>query len=108
MPSPPSSTDEFWAAAAPLLEAGRAEPGTIMGGECLRAGKEFVAMPHHRGPGIVVKLPRARVTSLIDAGDGQPFSPNGRVFREWVLIEDHDPERWTELLREALAFVTTP
>ena len=106
MTSPTTSNDEFWAAAAPLLENGRAQPGTIMGGECLRAGKEFLAMPHHKGPGIVVKLPRERVASLIEAGDGQPFSPNGRVFREWVLVEGHDHTRWTELLLEAHAFVT--
>ncbi|MEZ4501605.1 MAG: hypothetical protein R3C39_03180 [Dehalococcoidia bacterium] len=106
MPGSSASADEFWEAAAPLLEDGRAQPGTIMGGECLRAGKEFVAMPHHKGPGIVVKLPRERVTALIEAGQGRPFSPNGRVFREWLLVEDHDPARWTDLLLEAHAFVT--
>lgn len=101
-----ASTDHFWEAAAPLLADGRAEPGTVMGNECLRAGTEFVAMPHHRGPGIVLKLPRDRVASLIEAGEGQPFAPAGRAFREWVLVEEHDPARWVALILEAHAFVT--
>ncbi len=39
-----------------------------MGGPCVRAGKEFVGMPHHKGPGLVVKLSRDRVDQPIDSG----------------------------------------
>ncbi len=80
--------------------------GTIMGGACVRAGKEFVAMPHHKGPGLVVKLPKARVAELIEGGTGQSFAPAGKVFSEWVLVEDHDEKAWQKLLRESVAFVT--
>ena len=98
---------EFWDAAAPLLAEGSIEEGTIMGGPCVRSGGEFVGMPHHKGPGIVVKLPRDRVDALVGAGEGAPFAPAGKVFKEWVLIEAHDEDRWQELLRESIAFVTS-
>ena len=100
-----SAGDAFWDAAAPLLAAGDVEEGTIMGGACLRTGGEFVGMPHHKGDGIVVKLPRDRVDEMIAAGEGAPFAPAGKVFREWVLVEAHDDDRWVELLRESVAFV---
>lgn len=99
-------SDAFWDAAAPLLAEGLIEEGTLMGGPCVRAGKEFVAMPHHKGPGIVVKLARCEVDAMIESGEGQAFAPAGKVFREWVLVEAHDDDRWTALLREAVAFVT--
>ena len=76
-----------------------------MGSPCLRAGGEFVGMPHHEGPGLVVKLPGERVAAMIDAGDGAPFAPAGRVFREWVLVESHDEAHWEALLRESADFV---
>lgn len=53
----------------------------------------------------MVKLPRARVDELIDAGTGASFAPAGKVFREWVLVEEYDEQRWTDLLRESIAFV---
>ena len=98
-------SDEFWDAAAPLLAEGHIEEGAIMGGASVRSAGEFVGMPHHKGDGIVMKLPRDRVDALIYAGDGAPFAPAGKVFREWVLVEAHDEDRWVELLRESLAFV---
>ena len=99
-------SDEFWDTAQPLLAEGVIEEGTLMGGPCVRAGGEFVGMPHHKGPGIVVKLSRERVAELIDAGEGQPFAPAKKVFKEWVLVEDFDEQRWTALLREAVEFVS--
>lgn len=99
-------SDEFWDAAAPLQAEGVLAEGTIMGGPCVRtASGEFVGMPHHKGPGLVIKLPKARVQGLIDEGAGQSFAPAGKVFAEWVLIEAHDEEGWESLLRESVAFV---
>lgn len=98
-------SDQFWDAAAPLIAEGLLEEGTIMGGPCVRAGGEFVGMPHHKGPGIVVKLDRADVDAMIEAGDGAPFAPAGKVFREWVLVETHNEARWQDLLRASVAFV---
>ena len=97
---------EFWDVAEPLMAEGVIEEGTIMGGRCVRAKGEFVAMPHHKGPGIVVKLPKDRVAALIDRGGGQSFAPAGKVFREWVLIESFDEDVWQDLVRESVAFVS--
>ncbi len=99
-------SDEFWDVANPLQAEGLLTEGTIMGGPCVRTERgEFVGMPHHKGPGLVVKLPKARVQALIDEGTGQPFAPAGKVFSEWVLIEAYDDGVWASLLRESVAFV---
>jgi hypothetical protein len=98
-------SDEFWDCAAPLLAGGVIDEGTIMGHACIRAKGEFVAMPHHKGPGLVVKLPKERVADLIDDGEGQSFAPAGKVFSEWVLVEAFDERRWQDLIRESVAFV---
>jgi hypothetical protein len=84
---------------------GRVHEGTIMGGSCARVSGEFLAMPNFRGPGLVVKLPAARVNELIEVGTGASFAPAGKVFREWVLIEALDEAAWRKLLLEGVAFV---
>lgn len=99
-------SEQFWDAAAPLMAEGLLEEGTIMGGPCVRSGGEFVGMPHHKGPGLVVKLDRSAVDAMIDSGEGAPFAPAGKVFREWVLVEAHDEPRWQELLRSSVVFVS--
>jgi hypothetical protein len=96
----------FWDLAAPLLAAGEADEGTIMGGRCLRIRGQFLAMPHHQAEGLVVKLPARRVAELVASGTGRPFTPNGRVFREWVHIPAYDASLWASLLAEARAFVS--
>lgn len=79
--------------------------GTIMGSACLRVGKEFLAMNHHKKDGLVVKLPADRVSELIDNGEGESFAPAGKVFKEWFAVTDLDEARWRELLAEGVAFV---
>ncbi len=101
-----TSNAEFWDHVAPLLASGTLDEGTIMGGRCVRVRGEFLAMPNHRGPGMVVKLPRERVTALVTEGRGAPFSPNGRVFREWLLVPGYDAALWDQLLAEGRQFVT--
>jgi hypothetical protein len=102
-----SSQEPFWDVVQPLIADGTLEEGTIMGGPCVRTtAGEFVGMPHHKGPGLVVKLPRDRVDELIRSGAGQSFAPAGKVFKEWVLVEDVDADRWDALLRESVAFVS--
>jgi hypothetical protein len=89
------------------MAEGILEEGTIMGGRCMRTtAGEFVGMPNHKGPGLVVKLSRDRVDELIGAGRGQSFAPAGKVFKEWVLVEAFDAEEWDALLRESVAFVS--
>ncbi len=78
-----NADDLFWQLADELrAEEPRVVEGTIMNGRCLKVGKEFLALVDYKGSGLVVKLPRARVAELIVQGDGVPFAPAGRVFRE--------------------------
>jgi hypothetical protein len=101
-----SASDVLWDLAAELMaEDERIVEGTIMGSPCLRVGKEFLAMPHHEKEGLVVKLPAARVSELIDTGEGESFAPAGKVFREWLAVTSIDETRWRGLLREGIAFV---
>ena len=50
---------------------------------------------------MLVKLPVERVGQLIAAGEGEPFAPAGRTFREWVALPRSDRPRWRDLLAEA-------
>jgi len=106
-----SPTDEslFWNLVRELqADDPRIVEGTIMGGRCARVGEEFLALVDYKGSGLVVKLPRERVSQLIESGVGRPFAPAGRVFREWVAIPKRDRRRWRSLLFEGVAFVGEP
>jgi hypothetical protein len=96
----------FWQLAAELQARDpRVQEGTIMNGRCLRVGKEFLALVDYKGSGLVVKLPKKRVAELIQVGIGQPFSPAGKVFGEWVSVPTPDERRWRDLLCEGIEFV---
>lgn len=100
----PAAASDFWDHVAPLLAAGAAEQGTVMGGPCLRVLGKFLAMPNHRGPGLIVKLPAGLLAALISEGAGEPFAPARRVFKEWVLVPRYDAALWDALLGEARQF----
>ena len=96
----------FWELAEELRnEDARIVEGTMMNGRCLRVGDEFLALVDFKDSGLVVKLPAGRVDALIAEGVGQPFSPAGRVFREWVSVPDLNREVWLALLWEGVEFV---
>ena len=76
----------------------------MMGFPCVRLAGKFLASYDDRADALVVKLPRDRVAELVGNGDGEPFAPAGRVFREWVAIPTADPELWRTLLAEAVDF----
>lgn len=98
--------DVFWELAAELQdEDARIREGTIMNSRCLRVGKEFLALVDFKGSGLVVKLPKSRVTEIIEAGGGRPFAPAGRIFGEWLSVPKIDRRRWRGLLREGIKFV---
>jgi hypothetical protein len=101
-----SAPDLFWEIAEALkhMEPDVVE-GTIMNGRCLRVGKQFLALVDYKGSGMVVKLPRDRVDSLIESGAGRPFGPAGRIFREWVSVPEPDRPLWESLLAEGITFV---
>ena len=74
---------------------------TMMGYPCVRRAGRFFASFDTSADALVVKLPRYRVGELISEGTGEPFAPNGRVFREWVMIPEPDAGVWELLLAEA-------
>ena len=98
--------DLFWDLAAELIaEDTRVAEGTIMNSRCLRVGTEFLALVDYKGSGLVVKLPKARVIELVEAGEGQPFGPGKKIFKEWLSVPLPDRRSWAALLREGVSFV---
>ena len=81
---------------------------TMMGYPCVRRAGRYFASFDTKADALVLKLPSGRVDELVDDGTGQPFAPNGRVFREWVTIPRPDDAVWERLLAEALAFAAPP
>ena len=77
---------------------------TMMGYACVRLAGKFLASYDEKAGCLVVKLPRERVTELVETGDGDPFAPAGKVFREWVSIPTVDRKLWQTLLAEAVDF----
>lgn len=88
-----------------MVSAHSVERGTMMGFPCMRIKGDFFASADHKSGDLIVKLPKERVTALIDAGEGEPFAPAGRTFKEWVSIPSRDAKQWRLLAEEALLFV---
>ncbi len=87
----------------PRVQVG--EGGQRFGSSGLQVDGHIFAMVSSRGE-YVVKLPRARVDALVDAGVGHRFDPgHGRLMKEWLALEPGTDADWTALAREALAFV---
>jgi hypothetical protein len=77
---------------------------TMMGYPCVRLAGRFLASYDDQAGCLVVKLPRERVTELVENGHGDPFAPAGKVFREWVSIPIVDRGTWQVVLAEAVDF----
>ena len=77
---------------------------TMMGYPCVRLAGAFLASYDDRAGCLVVKLPRERVAELVELGQGDPFAPAGKVFREWVSIGAVDRDLWQRLLAESVDF----
>jgi hypothetical protein len=77
---------------------------TMMGYPCVRLAGRFLASYDDKAGRLVVKLPRDRVTELVESGHGDPFAPAGKVFREWVSIPTVDRSLWQAVLAEAVDF----
>lgn len=77
--------------------------GRGFGSNALKINNKIFAMLVGRR--LVVKLPRARVTELIETGRGQPFdSGKGRPMKEWVALTGDEAE-CRALVVEAQSFV---
>jgi hypothetical protein len=97
-----AGTALFWTLADALVTGGEAQRGTLMGFDCLRTEGGFLATVDRKTGDLIVKLSRERVAALVAAGEGRPFAPAGKVFREWVAIPEPDRRRWRALLAEGV------
>ncbi|HEY1333406.1 MAG TPA: TfoX/Sxy family protein [Myxococcaceae bacterium] len=102
--SAPLADPRFAAVIDEFARDRRVTGGTMMASVGLKVGGKIFAMLV-RGE-LVVKLPRERVSALVDAGLGQQFDPrrDGRLMKEWVVLSGDDPP-WVEVAREACSFV---
>lgn len=91
--------------ASPLRDLPGVTSSTMMGLPCLRLSGAFFASWDRRTGDLLVKLPAARVTDLVDAGHAHPFAPAGRRFREWAAVPSGAPTTWEALLDEAFDHV---
>ena len=94
--------DDRWQQLVADAEGGDVTAGKMFGSAGLRTGTKFFAIWWHEQ--LVVKLPAARLTELVDAAQAQPFEPmEGRRMNGWIVLgEDVD---WAPLTEEARAFV---
>ena len=99
------ATAFFWDVASEFLDDESVERSTMMGFPCLRVNKQFFASAEPKTGDLIVKLPAERVLSMIEAGEGHEFAPNGRRFKEWVRVAERDEARWKALMAGALQFV---
>jgi hypothetical protein len=87
---------------------GVAVPGAVgaggFGASALKVHGSIFAMLTHGG--LVVKLPRDRVRSLIEDGVGVPYDAGkGVPMKEWLSVATDEERVWFALGREALDFV---
>ncbi len=77
--------------------------GQGIGSRALKLDGKMFAMLNSAGS-FVVKLPRARVATLVAAGRGWHFDPvHGRPMKEWLVV-DGRPTSWLSLAREAYEY----
>ncbi len=87
-------------------QPGITPPGATggFGRGALRVGGRIFVM-FVRGQ-LVLKLPKARVDELVDAGHGVRFDANkGTPMKEWLALAADSPQPWPALAKEALEFV---
>jgi hypothetical protein len=101
---PPVDDPRFGAVTKAFATDRRVTSGRMMASLGLKVDGKIFAMLV-RG-NLVVKLPRERVSELVDTGLGRQFDPrgDGRLMREWVVLEGAQPP-WPEVAREAYRFV---
>jgi TfoX/Sxy family transcriptional regulator of competence genes len=77
--------------------------GRMFGSAALKTrGKVFAMLVRNQ---LVVKLPRAQVDSLIQAGLGEAFDPgHGKLMKEWVALGQQSVS-WSEVTKDARDFV---
>jgi len=110
MAEPGNKTEKRFAA---IVEAFAGNPAVthskqgsrLFGSSALKVHDKIFAMVSSSGE-FVVKLPKARVDTLVSSGVGERFDANrGRPMKEWLEVRSESAEEWLQLAREALEFV---
>ena len=110
MADPGNETEKRFAA---IVEAFARNPAVthskqgsrLFGSSALKVHDKIFAMVSSSGE-FVVKLPKARVDTLVSSGVGERFDANrGRPMKEWLEVRSESAEEWLQLAREALEFV---
>lgn len=96
-----TAEDLFWDLIEPMCADPGVQRSTMMGLPCVRLDGRFFTALDRRAGALLLKLPADRVQQLIATGQGQPFAPAGRTFREWVALPVPDRRHWQQLLTEA-------
>ena len=101
-----TSTRAFRRAAARFLSMPGVGEGTGFGSSAgLRVRGKIFAFVSRDGE-LVVKLPKARVDSLVASGAGTRFDPgHGRVMKEWIAVVTGRSRSWPSLMDEARTYV---
>jgi hypothetical protein len=106
-PRAAKTPEQIW---NPIAETELARPG-VKGGtgfgrsEGLRVSNKIYAMLVNGE--LVVRIPKARVDELVEAGIGRRFEPSpGRVMKEWLSLPPAASRRWRSIVSEARAFVS--
>ena len=95
-------SDDPWMHLVERTEGGPVTRGKMFGSEGLRTGTKYFAIWWHDQ--LVVKLPPARLTEVVEACDGQVFEPMpGRTMNGWLLLQGS--AEWDPLVAEARAHV---
>src|SRR3954454_18460447 len=95
-------TQSRWQELVEGAEGGHVTQGTMFGSKGLRTGTKFFAVWWHEQ--LVVKLPPARLTQLVEAGGGPPVEPmEGRRPNGWIVLGDSVD--WLPVVEEARAHV---
>ena len=94
--------DDSWEDLVERTVDGDVTPGSMFGCRGLRTGRRFFAIRWHEQ--LVLKLPPARLTELVQGGEATPFEPmEGRPMNGWILLTGSaDP---SPLVEEARGFV---
>ncbi|MCA0146128.1 TfoX/Sxy family protein [Blastococcus sp. LR1] len=97
-------TEDNWEDLVDRFADGVVTRGTMFGCSGLRTGRKFFTIRWHEQ--LVLKLPPARLTELVEAGAAAPFEPmKGRRMNGWVVLTGSaDP---APLVEEAREFVTS-
>jgi YjbR len=91
--------------AAEYLRRPDVDMGPMFGSEALRVRGKVFAFVGHLG-GLVVKVPEARATELVDDGTAERMTIRERTMREWLTVGiDAGAQRWEDLIRYAYAYL---